>query len=374
MKICHVTTAHDRYDDRIFQKECISLTKEYEVHLVVNDTLKDEIREGVYIHSMNTSFRNRVERICSIKKVLKYLLTINAEVYHLHDPELLLIATQLIKQNKKVIFDSHEYYYEQIKTKKYIPVIFRNIIAALYKQYETYVCKRINGVISICPLRREDGSIYNPFQGRCKLHQYIANYPIYRESEDCIRDGNEVFKICYAGGLTHERGITYLIDACYAANCKLVLAGTFSSTEYQQELEKKESYQCVDYRGQCTPEEVFDIYKEASVGASTLLDSGQYFKIETFPVKVYEYFQMNLPVLISAYPYAIEMNEQYKFGITVTPDDIGDMSRAITTLKNNKTLCSNLGNEGYNLYSRKLNWNIEEKKIYELYLAIRNEK
>ena len=36
----------------------------------------------------------------------------------------------LIKQNKKVIFDSHEYYYEQIKTKEYIPAIFRNIIAA----------------------------------------------------------------------------------------------------------------------------------------------------------------------------------------------------------------------------------------------------
>lgn len=370
MKICHVTTAHDRYDDRIFQKECISLTKEYEVHLVVNDNFKDEIREGVHIHSMNISFRNRVERICSIKKVLKCLLTINAEVYHLHDPELLLIATQLIKQNKKVIFDSHEYYYEQIKTKEYIPAIFRNIIAALYKQYETHVCKRINGVISICPLRREDGSIYNPFQGRCKLHQYIANYPIYRESENHIRNGNEVFKICYAGGLTHERGITYLIDACYEANCKLILAGTFSSTEYQHELEKKESYICVDYRGQCTSEEVFDIYKEASVGASTLLDSGQYFKIETFPVKVYEYFQMNLPVLISAYPYAIEMNEQYKFGITVNPEDIGDMSRAITILKNNSTLCSNLGRGGNDLYTGKLNWKQESKKMLIFYKKI----
>jgi len=68
------------------------------------------------------------------------------------------------------------------------------------------------------------------------------------------------------------------------------------------------------------------------------------------------------------------MNEQYKFGITVNPEDIGDMSRAITILKNNTTLCSNLGNEGYNLYTRRLNWGIEEKKLYELYLTIRNGK
>lgn len=45
-----------------------------------------------------------------------------------------------------MIFDSHEYYYEQIKTKEYIPAIFRNIIAALYKQYETYVCKELMGL------------------------------------------------------------------------------------------------------------------------------------------------------------------------------------------------------------------------------------
>lgn len=101
-----------------------------------------------------------------------------------------------------------------------------------------------------------------------------------------------------------------------------------------------------------------------------MLDSGQYFKIETFPVKVYEYFQMNLPVLISAYPYAIEMNEQYKFGITVNPEDIGDMSRAITILKNNSTLCSNLGRGGNDLYTGKLNWKQESKKMLMFYKKI----
>ena len=50
------------------------------------------------------------------------------------------------------------------------------------------------------------------------------------------------------------------------------------------------------------------------------------------------------------------------------------MSRDLKILKTNTTLCSNLGNEGYNLYTRRLNWGIEEKKLYELYLTIRNGK
>ena len=45
MRVCHVTSAHLRYDLRIFRKECVSLEKAgYEVYLVVNDDIGDEIR------------------------------------------------------------------------------------------------------------------------------------------------------------------------------------------------------------------------------------------------------------------------------------------------------------------------------------------
>lgn len=34
MKICHLTSAHDKNDTRIFYKECVSLTKKYDVYMV----------------------------------------------------------------------------------------------------------------------------------------------------------------------------------------------------------------------------------------------------------------------------------------------------------------------------------------------------
>ena len=52
-KICHVTSAHARYDDRIFYKECLSLASSgYDVTLLVADGLHNENRNDVCIQSI----------------------------------------------------------------------------------------------------------------------------------------------------------------------------------------------------------------------------------------------------------------------------------------------------------------------------------
>lgn len=368
-RVCHITISHNRYDDRIFQKECISLTSKYDVYLLVNDNYIDEYVDNVYIVPMKIDIKGFFKRLFSYKKVLTKALEVDAQLYHLHDPELLLIAKKLKKSDKKVIFDSHEYYYEQIKIKQYIPKIIRSIIAKIYYIYETHVCKRIDAVISICPVR-DGNTVYNPFAGRCKINTYIANYPVEREVGKTNRyNDKDALTVCYAGSLSYERGITHLMKACYEAGCKLILAGSFSSNDYRNSLENEEFFRCVEYRGQCTTEEVLDIYRNSDVGAATLLNVGQYFKCETFPVKVYEYFQMKLPVIISGYQYAIDMNEKYNFGITVIPDQIESIKAALLRLKGDKNLCRMLGNNGYNLYRDKLNWN-NGKELLNLYEKI----
>lgn len=56
IKVCHVTSAHSRYDTRIFQKECRSLSQHgYECYLTVNDLLEDEIKEEIKILSTRIS-------------------------------------------------------------------------------------------------------------------------------------------------------------------------------------------------------------------------------------------------------------------------------------------------------------------------------
>ena len=49
MKIAHLTSAHPRFDTRIFVKQCCSLAKSYETYLVVADGKGDEVKNLVKI-------------------------------------------------------------------------------------------------------------------------------------------------------------------------------------------------------------------------------------------------------------------------------------------------------------------------------------
>ena len=155
MKICHMTSAHDNNDTRILEKECVSLAKRAEntVYLVARG--ESRRYKNVNIEGIGKVQGNRVIRILKISRLIyKKALSIDADVYHFHDPELLLYAKKLKKKReKKVIFDSHENNYVQILEKKYIPKGLRKFVAKLYLTIENRACKYLDGAIFPCLMR-----------------------------------------------------------------------------------------------------------------------------------------------------------------------------------------------------------------------------
>ena len=92
IKVCHITSAHDTSDIRIFQKECVSLAKKgYETYLVGEGiSIK---KKGVNIVGIGEKPVNRLSRmIFFTRKVVKAAVKTNSKIYHFHDPELLLYA------------------------------------------------------------------------------------------------------------------------------------------------------------------------------------------------------------------------------------------------------------------------------------------
>lgn len=365
-KICHVTSAHGRFDGRIFCKECVSLAKAgYDTYLIVNDSKGNEVKENVKVIAANEEpYKNRIHRILSVKKILRKCIEVDAEVYHLHDPELLLIANRLKKLKKKVIFDSHENYSMQILGKKYIPRPLRGITGKLYYRFETRVCKKIDAVIFPCPV---DGK--NPFDGRTKKSVYIDNVPILKDLNFDIKDTcrTENMQVCCAGSLTKARGIEVLVEACYRAGIKLILAGDFSPKEFGHALRNNEAFGIVDYRGKCTYEEIQQIYHESFIGASNILWEGQYPKINNLPTKVYEYMMMGMPFIISDFDYSKKIVDKYKCGIVVKPDSIDEVADAIKYLASHIEESLQMGQNGRKAVEEDFNWSVEEKKLLELY-------
>lgn len=367
MRICHITSAHDTDDVRIFEKECVSLAKNPANEVFLVGAGIDRTEADVCVIGVGDKPKNRIKRVLLFsRKVIRKALEVDADIYHIHDPELLLYVSLLKKQGKKIIFDSHEEYADQILSKQYIPFIARRIVAAIYSCIENHACKKMDGAISTCLIHGK-----HPFEGRVRNIEIIDNTPLSAAFSH-IEHKQKYDTVCCVGSLTPSRGIEQLVDACYLANSKLILGGKFTPEEFGERIQKKQEFSCVDYRGYCNRGQVVEIYKEASICASTILPVGQYHKANNLPTKVYECMLAGMPIILSDFEYNKQFVNQNRCGLLVNPNSILEISNAITWLRDHPNEAKELGENGRKVALQQYTWEIDERKLIKLYERVYN--
>lgn len=171
--ICHVTSVHPATDVRIFWKECLSLSKQYDVSLIAPNT-ENRDEQGIHIYGVELP-TGRFSRQRCLNRVLDKMIEVDADVYHFHDPELMRLGLKAKNCGKKVIFDSHEDVPMQILCKEYLPKITKKPISMAYSWYERNLLKQYNALISVTPSIVERLEKINP-------NTYmVTNYPVLTE-------------------------------------------------------------------------------------------------------------------------------------------------------------------------------------------------
>ena len=364
-RVCHLTSAHARYDVRIFQKECSSLAHAgYEIYLVVNDDKEDEIKNGVTIISTGYIARSRIDRMLNAAKaVYRKALEVNADLYHFHDPELLPIGRKLKKKGKTVIFDSHEFTCKQIESKHYLPKVFRRPVAFLYRAYEENTIHRLDAVVVPCTYAGESF-----FAGKCKQEVLVDNLP---KTEDVCLDAGSFSsrkkQACYAGSLSAERGVREIVQAAALKKIPLMLAGNFSTSGLKDEIVSRQDEKQLVYRGVLDREGLRGLLKESYMGLCVLQDIGQYKHLDNLPTKIYEYMGAGMPVVVSDFPYYRSIVEQHRCGICVRPDDVAGIAEAMEWLLRHPDDAEQMGKNGKKFVEEKANWAGEEEKLIKLY-------
>ncbi|MEE1867162.1 glycosyltransferase family 4 protein [Pseudomonas auratipiscis] len=366
MKVCHLTSVHPRYDTRIFYKECVSLSKAgYSVSLVVADGKGDELQGGVSIVDAGV-LPGRINRIFrTTQRVLEKANQVDADIYHLHDPELLPIGLSLKKRGKKVIFDSHEDVPKQILAKPYLGRFSKKLVSSCVGAYERWACAKLDGIIAATPF------ICEKFKHVNSAVVAINNYPMIEElAEIGVEWSKKSSEVCYVGGFAVPRGVGEIVDAMafVKSDTKLLLAGKFMDSVTEERIKNSSGWGRSELLGFLNRDGVRDTLYRSRAGLVTLHPIINY--LDALPVKMFEYMAAGIPVIASDFPLWREIIEKSKCGLLVDPMNPVSIAQAIDSLMDDSEAARLMGENGRKAVRSTYNWGNESLKLVAFYKQI----
>ena len=213
-RIVHVSSVHAALDPRIRRKELASVVDRGWRATFVTGDLDAEEGDGVEVIRVAPGNGRRFPRlsITSWRCVLR-AFSLDADLYHLHDPEL-LIGAWLLRLRAPVVYDVHEDYVTSLEQKTWLPKPLRRPLAALLGRLE---------VLASTPCVRVIAERYyaRRFPGAVPILNYPAAELLDRGSASEPGSG----KLLYTGNVTRDRGaehMTRVLDVWPEASLTIV--------------------------------------------------------------------------------------------------------------------------------------------------------
>lgn len=360
-----MSSAHRGLDMRIFHKECVSLARAgYETHLVITATPADARKaaaEGVILHPMPAR-GGRLARMCKQAWCCYSMArSLDADIYHFHDPELIPYGVLLKLTGKRVIYDVHEDLPRDILDKEWIPARLRRLVANASEGIEHAGARWFFDIVAATAV------IAERFQRISSRAVTVNNYPMPDElmppdAAACKRK----MQVCYAGAIERVRGLTVLLEALpLVSEVRLALCGRFSDPEFESELRAMPGWHQVDYLGYLDRAELRRVMSESIAGLVTLLPIPGY--VDSNPTKMFEYMSAELPVIASDFPLWRRILEEDRAGICVDPQSPAAIAEAISNVIRAPDEAARMGKAGRAAVLEKYNWPNELKALLRLY-------
>ncbi len=363
LSVVHISTVHPVFDNRIFYKECSSLAENgWQVTLVATSK-EDFVKNGVKVRGLReqTGLIGRFKKIWQAYKIAR---SCDANIIHLHDPELLLIKPLLRLSGKLVVYDAHEHFSQQILIKNWLPAIIRKPLSFAMAMYERMFIGRGPVVFA------EDDYIH--------AYPYVNKYKVALNLPDLQKITNideskykDFTAVGYLGGVTEARGCLKVLEALVEIKKQskepigYVCIGRFESKPLQDKMEQLGAKLDFYFAPGFMPfEDGIKYIARCHIGMALLDRTPNY--VASYPTKIFEYMALGIPFIVSDFPINEAIVNENNCGIAVDPDDKDALMESLNLLLNSDDVRQRFGESG-KLNSGKYEWNKQLEHIIDGY-------
>ena len=372
-KIAILSSVHLALDNRVFYREARTLADAgYNVTLIaVHD--RDETKDGVHIRALPRVARSH--RPLLWRKLYHMALETEADAYHIHDPELLMITPWLRRvTGRPTIYDIHEANADFIAVKDYLPTLVRRPLAGLFRRAEPRLARGESGLIFADDAIAVD---FATFPGpRATLFNFPGRDLIEHGAAAALTQRMEPI-ILYLGGLERNRGASLMIAAfaevvAQAPAARLLIVGHFMPPELEQEVRVGAAARgighAVTITGRVPFEHIGDHLSRAAVGWVAWQPVAKNRK--NIPTKLFEYMAYGLPIVSSDLPSTQPFVESGVNGLLVTADSPAAHAAALLQLLSDPEGATTMGRAGRRLVETQYNWEEMVPRLLSLYETI----
>lgn len=365
-RACVITTAHNSGDNRIYHREISSLLCEYRVIYITTDGEVAKL-PGLKIIKVG-SWHSRWQRLGGALKAFRYARKLNADIYHFHDPEFVLLAV-LLKwlTGRPIIYDIHENYPAVVMGREWIPGPLRGCISLFTDIGERLTIPLLDGIICASEAIAER---YIKLNRRCTV---VHNYPSPEIINKHYSDQKTQDIICL-GDLNEIRGARIVFPAIIKYlkkhDGKFHLIGDVKPESLKQELTAKipkELRPRIIITGRQNYDDAIRLAAHGSVGLLSYMNLPNH--VESSPNKLYEYMGLGLAILATDLPGYRRIISNDKVGIIYKDDSSLELEKALDKILSSPKL-RQMQETGRKHFLERYNWKSEEKILYQLYKEI----
>lgn len=361
-RICFSVTNDLNYDQRMI-RICTSLAKQgYEVLLVGRQKQNSPplAKHSFKQKRLRCWFQSGAAFYIEYNvRLFLFLLWVPVDIYCAIDLDTILpnlLASKL--RSKARVYDAHEYFTEvpEVVRRPNIQQIWTRIGNWAIPQFR--YCYTVGDALAKIMSKK-----YGP------TFQVIRNVPV--RSQNLIEQPpTSTFTLLYQGVLNEGRGLEVLIRAMKALpEVELWLAGEGDLSQVLRGLTTDlQLHQQVKFMGYLDPEELRKLTPQAHLGLNLLENTGlsYYYSLAN---KTFDYIQAGLPSLQMDFPEYRALQEKYEVFHLLKNLSVPSVVEAINKIRSSPDHLSTLKTNCQKA-SLALNWEKEEKKLWQFYAQI----